>query len=59
MRLTSEHLVQACERACTVRRFEERAHDESATDQFLGFVGARAGRHADTCGPSIEEGGGS
>ena len=59
MRLTSEYLVRACGRACTVRKFAERAHDESATDQFLGFVGVRAGRHADTRGHSIEEGGGS
>ena len=59
MRLTSEYLVQACGRACTVRKFEDRAHDESATDQFLGFAHVRASRRADTRGHSIEEGGGS
>ena len=59
MRLTSEYLVQACGRACTVRKFEERAHDESATDQFLGYVDVRAGRRANNRGHSLEEGGGS
>ncbi len=53
MRDTSAYLVQACG-DCTVRKLEDQVHDESATDQVLGFVRSRAGRHVDSRGHSIE-----
>jgi len=59
MRLTSESLVQARGEVRTARKFEARAHSESATGQFPSFVDVRAGRHADTRAHSIGEGGGS
>jgi TPP-dependent pyruvate/acetoin dehydrogenase alpha subunit len=54
MQLTSEQSVKAHSSVCTIRKFEERVHNEFFTGQIFGFVHRCASTHRDH-GQSIEE----
>ncbi len=50
MQISSDQLLNAYRRMCTIREFEERVHKEFATGQIPGFVHLYAGEEASAVG---------
>ena len=56
MQLSREQLLQSYRDMCTIRKFEDRVHDEFATGNIPGFVHLYAGEEASAVGICVELG---